>query len=117
MFPGGAHDLGHTVHIPAPGRVQYYRAEALPFVPAEIKCQIRFPKAYAQSQKNLRYLDRVREETQAFMDSNIAYNYFSAEQNVSLAATLGEAETLYSAGGSIKELAESGDLTALHERC
>ena len=47
IFPHGEHDLGHALHVPAPGRVQYYRAEALPFVPDEIKTQLRFPKAYA----------------------------------------------------------------------
>lgn len=51
------HDINHHLHIPAPGRVQYYKAEALPFVPAEIKCQIRFPKAYAMSAPSMRYLD------------------------------------------------------------
>jgi len=59
----------------------------------------------------------VRAETQAFMDEKLAYNYFSNEKNVSLVATLGEAETLYSAGANIKEMAESGELNALHERC
>jgi hypothetical protein len=37
MYPGGYHDLGPDMHVPTPGRVQYYRAEALPFVPDEIK--------------------------------------------------------------------------------
>jgi hypothetical protein len=55
------------LHIPAPGRVQYYRAETLPFVPDEIKTQIRFPKAFAASQMNLRYIDIVRAETAAFL--------------------------------------------------
>jgi len=30
--------MGPDFHVPAPGRVQYYRADALPFVPHEIKC-------------------------------------------------------------------------------
>ena len=50
MFPGGIKDLGHGLHVPAPGKVQYYRAEVLPFVPTEIKNQLRFPKVYAQSE-------------------------------------------------------------------
>jgi len=37
MYTGGYHDLGPDMYVPTPGRVQYYRAEALPFVPAEIK--------------------------------------------------------------------------------
>jgi hypothetical protein len=47
MYQHGYHDLGPDMHVPTPGRVQYYRAEALPFVPDEIKTQLRFPKAYA----------------------------------------------------------------------
>jgi hypothetical protein len=50
MFKNGISDLGMGLHVPAPGRVQYYRGEVLPFVPPEIKCQVRFPKAYAQSE-------------------------------------------------------------------
>jgi hypothetical protein len=57
MYTHGYHDLGPDMYVPTPGRVQYYRAEALPFVPAEIKTQLRFPKAYAESQINLRYLE------------------------------------------------------------
>jgi hypothetical protein len=57
MYTHGYHDLGPDMYVPTPGRVQYYRAETLPFVPAEIKTQLRFPKAYAQSEINLRYLE------------------------------------------------------------
>ena len=49
MLPNGAADICPNLHVPVPGRVQYYRAEALPFVPDEIKCQLRIPKAYAMS--------------------------------------------------------------------
>ena len=49
IFPNGPKDLHPDLHIPTPGRVQYYRAEALIFVPNEIKSQLRFPKAYATS--------------------------------------------------------------------
>ena len=56
----GPADLGGDFYVPAPGRVQYYRAECLPFVPDEVKCQLRFPKAYADSTPSTRYLDIVR---------------------------------------------------------
>ena len=68
MYENGYRALGPDMYVPTPGRVQYYRAEALPFVPVEIKTQLRFPKAYAQSEMNLRYLDSVKELTQKFMD-------------------------------------------------
>ena len=97
-FPHGAHDIAHDLHVPAPGRVQYYRAEALPFVPDEIKTQIRFPKAFAMSFQNLRYLDQVRAETNAFIRENVKVNYFNGSDEVPLTTSLGEAEVLYSAG-------------------
>ena len=63
ILPKGSKDICYNLHVPTPGRVQYYRAEALPFIPAEIKTQIRFPKAFAMSRPNLRYLDAVKAET------------------------------------------------------
>ena len=97
--------MGPDFHVPAPGRVQYYRADALAFVPHEIKCQLRFPKAYASSTQNFRYLDQVRKETAAYMASNISQNYFTGETEIPLTATLGEAEVLFSAGADVKALA------------
>jgi hypothetical protein len=117
MYQHGYHDLGPDMYVPSPGRVQYYRAEALPFVPAEIKTQLRFPKAYAQSEINLRYLDTVKEITQAYMNKKIDQNYFTGEGNVSMSATLGEVEVLNSAGDNVKSLAKSGALSDIHQRC
>lgn len=117
MYHHGYHDLGPDMHVPTPGRVQYYRAEALPFVPAEIKTQLRFPKAYAQSEINLRYLDKVTELTQEFMKKKINQNYFTGEGSVSMSATLSEVEVLNSAGENVKNLAQSGALKDIHERC
>lgn len=59
MYENGYRALGPDMYVPTPGRVQYYRAETLPFVPVEIKTQLRFPKAFAQSVENMRYLDKV----------------------------------------------------------
>ena len=117
MFENGIKDLGHGLHVPAPGRVQFYRAEILPFVPAEIKTQIRFPKAYAQSEQNLRYLDQVKIQTQKFLKQKVSHNYFTGEDQVPLTLSLEEAEVLFSASDDIKQLAESGSLKSLHDKC
>lgn len=117
MLPNGAKDICYNLHIPAPGRVQYYRAECLPFVPDEIKCQLRFPKAYAKRQENLRYLDQVREQTRAFLESHVKQNYFSGESEVPFTASVQEAEVLFSASDNVKELAASGSLKQLHDQC
>ena len=71
IWPNGVSDLNKHHHIPVPGRVQYYRAEQLPFIPAEVKNQLKFPKAIAQSEINLRYLDRIRELTREYINNNV----------------------------------------------
>jgi hypothetical protein len=102
--------VNHHLHIPHPGRVQHYRAEALPFVPTEIKTQIRFPKAYAMSSPSLRYLDQVRGEIDGFMKQRVQTNYFTGENDVPLSTSLGEVEVLYGASQGIKDLASTGEL-------
>jgi hypothetical protein len=116
MFPHGPHDINHHMHIPVPGRVQYYRAETLPFLPNEIKTQLRFPKAYAVSETNLRYLSQVREQTQAFMKKHVKQNYFTGEQDVPLTATLREVEILFGASDQVKQLSDNGHLSSLHSK-
>lgn len=89
----------------------------LPFVPVEVRTQLRFAKRFAQSVPNLRYLDQIREETQSFVDQQIKLNYFNGENTVSLDTPLGVAEALFNAGDDIKAMAESGQLQELHTRC
>ena len=103
------------MHVPAPGRVQYYKAECLPFLPAEVKTQIKFPQAFAISRPNLKYLDIIRAETLAFMSKNIKSNYFDGSEKVDLDVSLGEAEVLFSASDEVKNLSESGQLKTMHE--
>ena len=117
LFPNGAKDVDYHLHIPTPGRVQYYRAECLPFVPDEIKTQLRFPKAYAMSQENLRYLDKVREETRAFIQANVKQNYFTGEAEVPFSSSLGETEVLYQASDKVKSMADNGTLKSMHDSC
>jgi len=64
----------------------------------------------------MRYLDTVTGEIQKFMDQRIPHNYFTGEQNVPLSATIEEAEVLYGANDSVKTLAASGELKALHDQ-
>jgi len=116
MFPNGASDLNRNHHIPVPGRIQFYRAEQLPFLPDDAKTQIRFPKAVAQSEENLRYLEKVRDETTKFMTQEIKENYLTGDSSVGLSATLQEAEVLFGAGDNIRALSDSGELQKLHER-
>lgn len=51
------------------------------------------------------------------MDKSIPHNYFTGEGTVSMSATLGEAEVMYSANANVKNLASSGSLKDLHNRC
>lgn len=43
-------------------------------------------------------------------------NYFDGSDNVSLTTSLGEAEVLYAASDKVKDMGESGQLSALHEK-
>jgi len=44
-------------------------------------------------------------------------NYFSGEKQVSLSASLAEAEVMFAANDDVKAMAESGELKQLHDRC
>ena len=65
----------------------------------------------------MRYLDKVKDVTQKFMDNKISQNYFTGEKAVPMEATLGEVETLFSASPEVEALAQNGQLNGLHEKC
>ena len=50
------------------------------------------------------------------MNEKIPHNYFTGEAHVPLTATLEEAEVLYGASQSVKDMAASGELKALHDK-
>jgi hypothetical protein len=51
------------------------------------------------------------------LKSKISQNYFTGESDIPLELTLEQAEVLFSASDSVKNLASSGALKTLHERC
>ena len=55
-------DGGKMVIPQTPGRLQYYRAENLPFLPDEAKWAIRFPNQFAIRELTLAYEDTVQKE-------------------------------------------------------
>jgi hypothetical protein len=115
IFPHGAHDINHHHYVPTPGKVQYFRAEHLPFLPDEAKTVVRVPKAYAVSVENLRYLDVVRKHVTEFTNKTLPVNYFTGGK-VGLEATLQEAEVMFNANENVRSMAHSGELSRLHER-
>jgi hypothetical protein len=58
-----------------PGKVQYYKAEMEPYVPDEIKWQLRMPTRFAMRELKLTYLDKVQDETNKFLASRIKHDY------------------------------------------
>lgn len=60
-------------------------------------------------------MDQVKAITQDYLNQNIKENYFNGDQQVSLDASLGEAEVLFAANDEVKALADSGSLRAMHE--
>jgi hypothetical protein len=111
------HHIVDYFYVPAPGKVQYYKAIQYPFLPPEVRVQIRRAKTYAMSRPNLRYLDQVKEETQKFLNQEIKFNYFSGEDKISLDTTLGVAEAIFNASDEVKALGESGRINQLHTNC
>ena len=51
-----------------------------------------------------------------YLQEHIPYNHFTGERGVGLNSTLEEAETLYNANDNVRQMSESGELAALHNR-
>ena len=108
--------MNHHHHVPIPGRVQFPRVEALPFLPDEVKCSVRYPKAFAYRRENLRYLAQVRQHVQQYLNDNISQNYFTGDKNLNLDLSVQEAEVMFGASDAVKQMAQSGQLNDLHNR-
>jgi vacuolar-type H+-ATPase subunit I/STV1 len=61
------------------------------------------------------YLDKVQEQVNEFVNSNIKYDYLRPGNELTLQLTLQQAEQLASANDEIKALAANGDLKTIHE--
>ena len=82
----------------------------------EIKWQLRFPTKFAMSDLKLTYLDKVKEETEKFVQARIKHNFIRPDQALSLDLTVGDAELLISANQDVKDLAERGELIKIHSK-
>ena len=82
----------------------------------EIKWQLRFPTKFAMSDLKLTYLDKVKEETEKFVQARIKHNFIRPDQALSLDLTVGDAELLISANQDVKDLAERGELVKIHSK-
>lgn len=51
-----------------------------------------------------------------FVEGNVKQNYFNGEAEVPFSATMGEVEVLYGASDKVKEMGETGELKALHDK-
>ena len=63
------------------------------------------------------YNTDVKNEILNFLAQNVKHDYMQGSRDINLDLTLEEASKLYEAGDQIRELAESGELQALHQRC
>lgn len=109
--------MSSSLHVPAPGRVQFYGDAEMPFVRQEDKAPLRIPDEFAMSKTHLRYLGKIRYQTRYYLRHNVGMNYFTGHKAISLGTTLQQAEVMYHANPEVKDLASSGDLKALHEQC
>ena len=83
----------------------------------EVKWGLRFPNRYATRALTLRYEKNVQDEIKNFVAKEIEFDYLDNKRNLNLDLTLREAEFLYRANPEIKEMANSGELQALHDKC
>lgn len=100
-----------------PGRLQYYRAENEPFLPDEVKWGLRMPNKFAIRDLPQTYEDEVQQQILKFLGQTLKHDYLNANKDINLDLVLSEASLLYNANDKIKEMAETGELQALHERC
>lgn len=86
-----------------------------PYLPDEVKWQIRRPSRYAKSELKMTYLDKVETEAQNFLNERIKHNYLEPSKALSLEISLKEAEVLISASQKVQGLAETGELAKIHQ--
>ena len=67
--------------------------------------------------ESLMYNDKVQDEILSFLGNRIKADYLQGNRDINLDLSVSEANKLYNAGDRIREMAESGELQALHTRC
>jgi hypothetical protein len=77
---------------------------------------LRFPTRFAVRELKVTYLDKVKEETNKFLQDRIKHNFLRPDTPLSLDLTLGEAELLISANQGVRDLAASGELSKIHQK-
>lgn len=82
----------------------------------EVKWAVRAPSRYAMRSPKLTYLERVQEEINNFLKTNIKHDYLKPDRELSLDLTVKEAEILASANADAIAMADRGDLKSLHEK-
>lgn len=80
----------------------------------EIKWQLRLPTRFAMRELKLSYLERVQQETTAFLNDRIKHDFLRPDRELSLDLLIKEAEVLIAANEDVRELADSGELKRIH---
>ena len=96
-----------------PGRVQFYKAEMLMYLPEEEKWAVRQPTRYAVSEANLTYLPKVEEQVRVFIKDHAPINYFRPDHEVGMDTKISQLELLLNASSEVREAASSGRLREL----
>lgn len=80
----------------------------------EIKWQLRLPTRFAMRELKLSYLERVQQETTAFLNDRIKHDFLRPDRELSLDLLIKEAEVLIAANEDVRALADSGELKRIH---
>ena len=63
------------------------------------------------------YNDEIKSEILNFLGKSIKHDYMQGSRDINLDLTVQECQALYESSDQIREMAESGELQALHQRC
>jgi len=83
----------------------------------EVKWAIRMPARYAIRELALNYEEEVQNQTLRYLASTIKYDYLNGSKELNLDLTIKEVEYMFAANKTIKNMASTGELQTLHEKC
>lgn len=69
------------------------------------------------STPKLTYINKVEEETMRFLNERIKHNYLDPAKGLSLDILYRDAEILISASQNVRNLAETGELAKVQQKC
>ena len=74
------------------------------------------PTRFAMRELKMTYLEKVQLETTNFLNQRIKHDFLRPDRDLTLDLTVQESEILISANQEVRNMAESGELKAIHAK-